>query len=151
MKERTTTITIKYLKLFIAANDSLYNLRSIQQVQVLSFENELHQQQLAKENRKRKKKRQNIQYVLMALGIVAFIFVVLLLSRDFYNQRTDDRIPGRDRPLAMYSEFLNLLLHPMLVKITHHSPLQMLLALVCIGGILAPLHHKTEKWAIKNP
>ena len=35
--------------------------------------------------------------------------------------------------LLLVFEFLNLLLHPMLVKITHHSPVQMLLALV--GGV----------------
>ena len=44
-------------------------------------------------------------------------------------------------------EFLNLLLHPFLENITHHSPVMMLLALVCIAAILVPLHHKAEKWA----
>ena len=142
--------TIKYLKLFIAANDSLYNLRSIQQVQVLSFENELHQQQLAKEKQEAEEKRQqNIQYVLLALGIVAFIFVVLLLSRAFITNERMIEFLGVIALLLVF-EFLNLLLHPLLVKITHHSPVQMLLALVCLGAILAPLHHKAEKWAIKK-
>lgn len=44
-------------------------------------------------------------------------------------------------------EFLNLLLHPFLERITHHSPILMLLALVCIAALLVPLHHKVEKLA----
>jgi len=47
----------------------------------------------------------------------------------------------------MVFEFLNLLLHPFLERITHHSPVLMLLALVCIAALLVPLHHRVEKWA----
>ena len=49
--------------------------------------------------------------------------------------------------LLIVFEFLNLLLHPFLESITHHSPVLMLLALVCIAALLVPLHHKLEKWA----
>jgi hypothetical protein len=49
--------------------------------------------------------------------------------------------------LLIVFEFLNLLLHPFLEKVTHHSPVLMLLALVCIAALLVPLHHKLEKWA----
>jgi len=34
-----------------------------------------------------------------------------------------------------------------LERITHHSPVLMLLALVCIAALLVPMHHKLEKWA----
>jgi hypothetical protein len=37
--------------------------------------------------------------------------------------------------------------HPFLERITHHSPVLMLLALVCIAALLVPLHHKVEHWA----
>ena len=43
-------------------------------------------------------------------------------------------------------EFLNLLLHPFLERITHHTPVFMLLGLVCIAALLVPLHHRLEKW-----
>ena len=45
-------------------------------------------------------------------------------------------------------EFLNLLLHPFLERITHHSPVLMLLSLVCIAALLVPLHHKLEHLAV---
>ena len=43
-------------------------------------------------------------------------------------------------------EFINLLIHPFLERVTHHSPLLMLLALVAIASLLIPMHHKIEKW-----
>ncbi|MBK8140543.1 MAG: hypothetical protein IPK57_05760 [Chitinophagaceae bacterium] len=49
--------------------------------------------------------------------------------------------------LLLVFEFLTLLLHPFLERITHHSTVLMLLALVCIAALLVPLHHKLEKWA----
>ena len=49
--------------------------------------------------------------------------------------------------LLIVFEFLNLLLHPFLESITHHSPVLMLLALVCIAAVLVPFHHRAEKWS----
>jgi hypothetical protein len=49
--------------------------------------------------------------------------------------------------LLIVFEFLNLLLHLFLERITHHTLLLMLLALVCIAALLVPLHHKAEYWA----
>ena len=43
-------------------------------------------------------------------------------------------------------EFVNLILHPVLGKITHHKPFFMLLGLVSIAVFLVLLHHKAEKW-----
>jgi hypothetical protein len=48
--------------------------------------------------------------------------------------------------LLLVFEFLNLLLHPFLERITLHSPTLMLLSLVCVASLLVPLHHKLEKW-----
>ena len=52
--------------------------------------------------------------------------------------------------LLIVFEFLNLLLHPFLERVTHHSPVLMLLTLVCIAALLVPMHHKIEKWATKK-
>jgi hypothetical protein len=52
--------------------------------------------------------------------------------------------------LLIVFEFLNLFLHPFLEKITNHSPVLMLLALVCIAALLVPFHHRLEKWAINK-
>ena len=52
--------------------------------------------------------------------------------------------------LLIVFEFLNLLMHPFLERITHHNPVLMLLSLVCIAALLVPLHHRLEKWAVRR-
>lgn len=47
-------------------------------------------------------------------------------------------------------EFFNLLIHPVLEKVTHHSPVLMLLGLVLLAALLIPLHHKLEHWAVNK-
>jgi hypothetical protein len=49
--------------------------------------------------------------------------------------------------LLVVFEFINLLIHTWLEKITHHNPILMLLCLVGIAALLVPLHHKIEHWA----
>jgi hypothetical protein len=48
--------------------------------------------------------------------------------------------------LLILFEFINLLIHPFLESVTHHSPVLMLLALVALASLLIPLHHRMEKW-----
>jgi hypothetical protein len=48
--------------------------------------------------------------------------------------------------LQIVFDFLNLLLLPWLGAVTHHSPVLMLLAMVCVAALLVPLHHRLEHW-----
>ncbi len=146
-KNNNSDSALKYSELYRVVNDSLYNSRNVQQAQSLTFENDLRQQELAAEKIKTEAQRkQNIQYALIALGIIIFILLFLLLSRRHITNTKVIQFLGVVALLLVF-EFLNLLLHPFLERITHHSPVLMLLALVCIAALLVPLHHKLEKWA----
>jgi amino acid transporter len=68
-----------------------------------------------------------------------------VLSRSFITNTKLIKFLGVIALLIVF-EFLNLLLHPFLERITNHSPVLMLLGLVCIAALLVPLHHKLEKW-----
>ena len=94
-------------------------------------------------------RQENIQFALLALGIVTLLIVFLILSRSVI---VNSRIITFFCVVALLIvfEFLNLLLHPFLEQITHHKPALMLLALVCLAGLLVPLHHKLEKWSKKK-
>ena len=88
-------------------------------------------------------REQNIQYPLVALGIIIFITLFLLLSRTvIVNERLISffAILG----LLVVFEFINLLIHPWLASFTHESPVLMLSVLVVIASLLIPLHHKME-------
>ena len=113
----------------------------------MTFENDQRQQELATEKTALEQQRkQNIQYALIALGIITLISLYLLLSRSFITNTKLIEFFGVVALLIVF-EFLNLLLHPFLERVTHHSPILMLLALVCIAALLVPLHHRVEKWA----
>ncbi len=137
----------KYFRLAMITKDSLFSLEKIKSIQALSFREELRQQEIAAEKLKTEEERkQNIQYALIALGIIILLTLYLLLSRSFITNTKLIEFFGVVALLIVF-EFLNLLLHPYLERITNHSPFLMLLALVCIAALLVPLHHKVEKWA----
>lgn len=137
----------KYSEMYRITNDSLFSTKAIQQTQLMTFENEMKQQELAIEKLKiAEQRKQNIQYALIAIGIIILFSLYLLLSRSFITNTKLIEFFGVVALLIVF-EFLNLLLHPFLERITHHNPLLMLLALVAIAALLVPLHHKVEKWA----
>ena len=137
----------KYSELYRVTNDNFLNAKAIQQTQLMTFEDKLRQQKEAEEKIKDNEERKhNIQYSLIAFGIISFIIIFLLLSRSFITNTKLIEFFGVIALLIVF-EFLNLLLHPFLERVTHHSPVLMLLALVCIAALLVPLHHKVEKWA----
>ena len=139
--------TLKYAKVLKTANDSLTSSKTNQQILLMTFEEDLRQQEVAAEKLKAEDERkQNIQYALIAIGIIILLTLYLLLSRSFITNTKLIEFFGVVALLIVF-EFLNLLLHPFLERITHHSPVLMLLALVCIAALLVPLHHKVEHWA----
>ena len=136
-----------YLQTAKVATDSIFNLQTSGQIQSLFLV------QAEKEKATTEKKifdyeqnKQNIQLISIAFSIISFVFIFLLLSHSFITSaRLIEFLSGVS--LLIVFEFIYLLLHPFLETITHHSPVLMLLALVCIAALLVPLHHKIEHWA----
>lgn len=130
-----------------AYSDSVFNEHQRNQIQNLSFSQQIkereEQEKLSQEERGRK---MNIQYALIAIGIILLFTIYLLLSRSFITNAKLIEFFGVVALLIVF-EFLNLLLHPFLERITHHNPVLMLLALVAIAALLVPLHHRIELWA----
>ena len=137
----------KYSEIYRIANDSLFNFKKMQEAQLMTFEEDARQKETAFEKIKEEEQRhENIQYALIATGIITLIIIFLLLSRSFITNTKMIEFLGVIALLIIF-EFLNLLLHPFLERLTHHSPVLMLLALVCIAALLVPMHHKLEHWA----
>lgn len=75
-----------------------------------------------RKNKEAQQRKQNIQYALLALGIISFVLILFLLSAVVILP-----IPKSSSFLGVVAllvvfEFLNLLLHPFLERITHHNP-----------------------------
>ncbi len=141
---------VKYFKIYEAISDSVYSTKIIQQTGLLTFENEIRQQELATDELRAEKERKlNLQYALLSIGIITFVVLFLLLSRRIITNTKLIRFLGILALLIVF-EFLNLFLHPYLERITHHKPVYMLLGMVCIAALLIPVHHRLEKWAINR-
>lgn len=134
---------LKYYRIYETVKDSIDKMSDVQQQQLLSIKKEIEM------GKSQEQMNQNIQFGLIALGIVSFILLYLLLSHSFITNTKVIEFFGVVALLIVF-EFLNLLLHPYLDKFTDHSPVLMLLILVCLAAILVPLHHRVEKWATKK-
>jgi tetratricopeptide (TPR) repeat protein len=140
----------KYSEIYRAATDSLFNVRTLQQAQLMAVEEEARIAELKMEEEKEEDERkQNLEYTFIALGIVSFFMIFILFSRRHITNTNVIKFLSVVSLLIVF-EFINLLIHPFLEKITHHSPLLMLISLVGIAAIIIPFHHKLEHWAVNK-
>lgn len=145
-QENKIDSAFKYQQIMIDTRERVFSNEKINRLQTLEFNEQLRQQELESEIAKSKEERnQNIQYALIAIVLITLIILFLFLSKSFITNTKLISFFGVIVLLLVF-EFLNLILHPFLERITHHSPILMLLALVCIAALLVPLHHKLEKW-----
>ncbi|MGF7230936.1 hypothetical protein [Arachidicoccus sp.] len=140
---------LKYADVYIIGNDSLNNISKTQEIDKINLQENLRQQQLAAQEAKQKETRKhNIQFAIIAIGILLCALFFLLMSRSFMVSHKTIEMLGVIMLLIVF-EFINLLLHDYLSDITNNSPFLMLLALVIIAALIVPLHHRLEKWATK--
>ena len=140
----------KYSEIYRAATDSLFNVRTLQQAQLMAVEEEARIAELKMEEEKEEDERkQNLEYTFIALGIISFFMIFILFSRRHITNTNVIKFLSVVSLLIVF-EFINLLIHPFLEKITHHSPLLMLISLVGIAAIIIPFHHKLEHWAVNK-
>ena len=138
----------KYFQLGALIKDSLFSIEKNRNIQVLDFQEQLRQQALQETMEKEKEQRwHNLQYAAIAVGLVTFVIFFLLISRSVVVKEKFIRFFGVLGLIAVF-EFINLFIHPYLDRLTNHSPLLMLLILMCIAALLIPLHHRLEHWII---
>lgn len=133
-----------YLSASNKAKDSLYSQEKLNQIQNLTFTELLRQQEKTEElSAARSERQKNIQYGIIGIGIVSFVLIFLLISRSIIVNEKWIGFLGILGLLLVF-EFANLLLHPYISSVTHHSPLFILLISVAVAAILIPVHHHAE-------
>jgi hypothetical protein len=140
----------QYQKKYFATNDSLTNRDKYSAIESLTFEQNLKEQERQTELQKQKEERnRDLQLVITAIVILSSIILFLLISRSILvNHKVVEFL--NVVVLLVVFEFINLLIHPFLESVTHHSPIFMLLALVAIAAMIVPLHHRLEHWTSKK-
>ncbi|MGC4035212.1 MAG: hypothetical protein QM764_04560 [Chitinophagaceae bacterium] len=135
-----------YSAMQIEYKDSVSSQKRISEFQNITFAEQLKEiDEQAKAAREKEQRHQNIQYALIALGIIIFVTLFLLLSRTLIvNEKLISFLIVLG--LLVVFEFINLVIHPWLACFTNESPVLMLAALVIIASLLIPLHHRLEHW-----
>lgn len=132
-----------------SAYDSLFSQQKVMQLQSLSFDEKLRQQEIAIEELKSEEQRKhNLQFTAIAIGLITFTVFFFVLSQSIIVKTKFIEFFGILGLLAVF-EFINLFIHPYLAHITNDSPFLMLGMLIAIGALLIPLHHRLEKWVTK--
>ena len=135
-----------YQKISIAAKDSLSNNEKIQQAETFNYNEQLRQQEIASQKQKADEERKvNLQFAAIGIALITALLLFLALSRKIITSPKTIEIIGVIALLFVF-EFINLWIHPFIGNLTHHSPLLMLLIMVCIAALLVPAHHRLEKW-----
>jgi|GEM_PF-4846517 len=102
----------------------------------------------SREEAERKKQLNRLMFMLVPPFIIFFIYVVILLGK----MKVKERLVESMSLVAtiMIFEFIALLLHGYLDKVTHENPLLLLLTLVLVGIALEPLHNYFQDWLKKK-
>ena len=144
------TESLYYHKLALAAQDSLFSQEKNHQVEALRFSETLRQQEVEAARKQAEfERKNNLQYAGIAFGFIVFVIVFLLLSHSIIARPGLIRFLGVLALLIVF-EFINLLLGPLVDRVTDRSPILMLITMVCIAAILIPVHHQLDKWVTQK-
>jgi tetratricopeptide (TPR) repeat protein len=145
-KNTDPAVAYKYLSTGMNLRDSLFTAKNKIIIQNIT-NGEKERQRILQEQIKieQEERERNIQFMAIGICIISFIIIYLLISRTILVKPRVIRLLGVIGLLITF-EFINLLLHPFLERITHHSPFLMLICLATLASLIVPIHHWLEKW-----
>lgn len=139
----------KYVNYVNALNDSVNSRTKIRELQVISSNEQFRQAELEEKRKIDDEERmQQLQMLLIAIVIPGLFLLSMLLSRINVSVKFI-RLLGVLSLLFLF-EYLTLLLHPTVARLTHHTPVFEIIIFVALAAILIPLHHKLEHWFINK-
>ena len=143
--KNNTDSAFYYAKIVMAAKDSLFSEQKVQQVQTISFNEQLRQSEIREEKTKANEDRKNnLQLIGIAIFIVTFLSFVIALTRTRRQYRALEFMGLL--ALLLVFEFISLFVHPFIEEATSNNPIMMLVILVAIASILVPTHHSLTLW-----
>ena len=137
---------VSYVK---GLNDSVNSKTRIRESQIISSNEHLRQLELEEDRRQEKKQRaEQLQMLFLAILIPTLFLLTLFLSRVNVHIRLI-RLLGVLSLLFLF-EYLTLLFHPTVARLTNHTPIYEIMIFVGLAAILIPLHHRLEHWLIQK-
>ena len=134
--------TYHIYKELAAKKDSIINdNKRTARIEQLKLQEEIRQEGIVAKNLELAELRsQNIQKGII-IGLIITLFIALLIfSQKNIHPRAIEALSVIVLLLAF--EFITLIIHPYVEKLTHHNPIYMLMILAGVAAILGPLHHR---------
>lgn len=125
-----------------AKNDSIINdNRQTARIEQLKVQEQIRQDGIvAKKLEAAELRSQNIQKGII-IGLIITLFIALLIfSQKNIHPRAIEALSVI--VLLLVFEFITLIIHPYVEKLTHHNPIYMLMILAGVAAFLGPLHHR---------
>lgn len=139
------TEAVKFYRRAITLKDSLTSAEKTKKFVLVTITDQRHREELAEAKKHADfVHSQNLQLLAIAVFIPFFLIVVLLLSRTKTHRRIIEFMSVL--ALLFVFEFITLLIHPLVGRITDHTPVLELLILVALAAVLVPLHHRLTHW-----
>jgi tetratricopeptide (TPR) repeat protein len=132
-----------YNSIYYQYKDSIETLNKQKELaQVEAADEQQRQDRIDKEELDKHRRRNNIQYMGITIGIV-ILFIVLVLLGMFKVSATTIKMIGFFAFL-MFFEFIFLIFKKNIHGITHEEPWKDLLFMIGLAAVLLPLHHWLE-------
>jgi len=139
----------KYLELSIAFNDSINSRNNIKNMQLLTINEKLRQEDISNARTYAKKQRNKQLQLLFITIFIPTLFLLTLLLRKRKVKQSVVKILGIVSLMFAF-EFITLLTHPMVAKVTNYNLILEIIIFVILGFILVPTHHRLEHWLIHH-
>jgi tetratricopeptide (TPR) repeat protein len=134
-----------YLSAVITIKDSAFSQVKLKQIQSLSFDERMRQQDIAVQKKMAEENHvRNLQLLAIGIFIPIFFIIVLFLSRTKVKARVVEFLGILS--LLLFFEFITDLIYPYVSDLTNDSALWEMLILVIVAALLEPLNYRMEHW-----
>lgn len=138
-----------YQSQLVALKDSLQSNEKIKQIESLTIQEELREKHNATLKKQAEiENKQRLQLLAIGIAIPFFFLFSNFISRRKIHRRAIQFSGGLS--LLLLFEYITLLIHPIVVEITHHNPIFEIMIFVVLAALLVPAHHKVEHWFTKK-
>ncbi|MEQ1555115.1 MAG: tetratricopeptide repeat protein, partial [Ferruginibacter sp.] len=149
IKIKNTDSAFFYLQQTVLLKDKMKGEEKIRETQIMSSKEQLRQIQLQEKKEKDEAvRKQQLQLILIGIFIPFFLLITLFISRRKVHVHLIKFLGVIS--LLLFFEYITLLFHPFVEKITHHTPIYEILIFVTVASFLIPVHHKLEHWLIEK-
>lgn len=140
---------LTHLRGYHEIRDSVYSETRRNQILNLEKRSEMERQLREADRLQREKDRRKY---LQIFGIALFIITALVAILVMYRIRVRPVVLSMisSAALVVFFDFVQLLLHQPIAKLTHHDLLYTFILSLGIGALIIPTHHRVEHWVKKK-